>query len=183
MYRGVRSIATSSIRVCQARSQLRAWTINRSFASSTSGSTSKPKTDKWSTPSTDPGANRKTTAAEGSEKTQKSHTQSAAAEKAEKESDYGGNKATAGPKASAVNKESPSASAHEIHRSRDDYAFRDQGTGSEENVAADRSKNDPLPDDKKHSHSHGASSTSTATGKGTLGSSATRSKLVNADKV
>jgi len=37
------------------------------------------------------------------------------------------------------------------HRNSQEYSHRDQGTGSEASVAADRSGQDPLPDSQKHS--------------------------------
>jgi len=180
MYRGLRVF-----RALEQQQQARYNNIiSRTFAgnstSSSSRTSSTPTTEKWSTPSTDPGANRKTSEDEGAEKPNTAHDssvqenkhkkahQSAAAEKAEKDAKHGASAAPSSSSSSSTSggskqqqKQKSGQTASDVHRKHEDYAYRDQGTGSEESVAADRSSKDPLPESKKHSHKHHSGQTDT----------------------
>jgi len=184
MHRGFRVLARPLRAVQQ---QNFGWSCTRTFAVATKTAASTPTSAKWSTPSTDPGSNRQISQDEGAMKPSTAHNnrleekkhmkahQSAAAEKAEKDSRNGTTSASSASSSSAAAAKrannnnntnstmSGSESANDVHRRKDDYAYRDQATASEEGVAADRAYTDPLPDDHKHSHKqHDAASTTSS---------------------
>jgi len=159
-----RSLIVAS-RITKTRQPTISFQLTRQLATGATKPASTSTSDKWSTPSTDQGANRQTTQNANTnygtnqtddkiplqQENQHRGQQSEAAAKAEKSTKDGKTSTTIKPTSSSTSSSTSGRSASDHHRSQHDYTDRDQGTGSEASVAADRSTKDPLPPHEKHS--------------------------------